>query len=215
MRGSWHVHREGGTTLVVLLHDWEVAGSVADAELVTRAVDANSRRELAALDAAAGAEVVLDLRMTCFEDSMEIDASPEEILGLLWDGDAWPALLDHVQAAHVDPMGDDAQVLTMDTLGQDGHVHSSRSVRVRTPGHRISYKQLEYPATLSGHSGSWEVEETPTRARLIARHRVGVSPEGIAFAGGLPQALDLVRQMIGANSRRTMTVVKRTAEAAS
>lgn len=201
MEGQWEVIEDGRSCTVRLHHRWELADPAHEA-FVADAVDQNSTSELAALASAADRTAVI----VSFEDSVEGPASAREALDLLWRGENWPRLLSHVVATDVAPLDERSHLLDMLTASADGPTHQTQSIRV-LDGKNIRYKQLSHPAALSGHAGTWTVEESPRGCRITSAHIVGLTQEGVDQAGGLEQVEQAVRRQIGGNSIRTMNHV--------
>ncbi|MCI0383421.1 aromatase/cyclase [Streptomyces sp. CNQ085] len=227
MGGKWLVEsNDDGGSRVVLLHDYTaVDDDPAAVELIERAVDRNSRAELAALRNAAeqsgDAEEDGGLRFT-FSDSVDIGGSAEDVFAFLDRADLWPERLPHVariglEEAPSDGGGSTVQRMDMDTRSPDGSLHNTMSVRVCFPDRSvIVYKQLRVPVAMSGHTGRWEIEPHGKGVRATSWHTVTLDPEGVRQLLGpeatLAEARAKVRQALGANSTTTLRHAKRFAE---
>ncbi|MFP8887452.1 aromatase/cyclase [Streptomyces mangrovi] len=227
MGGKWLVEpNDDGGSRVVLLHDYTaVDDDPAAVELIERAVDRNSRAELAALRNAAeqsgGAREDGGLRFT-FSDSVDIGGAAEDVFAFLDRADLWPERLPHVariglEESLSDGGGSTVQRMDMDTRSPDGSLHNTMSVRVCFPDRSvIVYKQLRVPVVMSGHTGRWEIEPHGKGVRATSWHTVTLDPEGVRQLLGpeatLAEARAKVRQALGANSTTTLQHAKRFAE---
>jgi len=202
MAGRWEILDHRSTATVRLHHTWELADGI-DAELVRAAVEANSTAELEALAGAAERVVA----MVEFSDSMKMSGDPADALRLLWDGAAWPELLEHVEEAQVHPIGPQAHLLTMVTGSVDGTRHRTESVRV-LDGSVIRYKQLSHPDLLAGHAGTWTAAPAAQGCVVTSNHVVAVTARGVRMVGGADRVEAALRAQIGANSRKTLNRVR-------
>ncbi|MFD9443891.1 aromatase/cyclase [Streptomyces sp. NPDC060006] len=212
MGGEWRVEPvEDGTTRVVLLHDYRAVDSDPEAEeLIERAVDRNSRAELAALKNAAeqGADRA-ELHFT-FHDSQTVAGAAGEVYGFLDRADLWPQRLPHVARLDLVQEEHGIQRMDMDTRSPDGSLHNTTSVRVCfEERHTIVYKQLKLPVAMSSHTGRWTVEpQGDGTVKATSWHTVTLDPEGVRTALGpqatLEEARALVRKALGTNSSTTL-----------
>ncbi|AOR32920.1 cyclase [Streptomyces fodineus] len=218
MGGEWRVlPGEGGGCRVVLLHDFRAVDDDPSAvELISRAVDDNSRAELGALKAAAE---LGDAQRFAFEDAVEIDGRAEDVFGFLARAELWAERLPHVEAvdlAESEPaVGEVVQHLDMRTLAADGSRHDTSSVRLCFPERRtLVYKQRKTPVALSGHTGRWTVEpladgaDGGPRSRAVSWHAVMLDPDGVRQVYGrdatTADAAQKVRAALSGNSRATL-----------
>ena len=222
MGGAWQVGPDGnGASLVVLDHAWTAVDDTAEtAAWIERAVDRNSRSELAAL--ARTAELPgrgLDELRFSFEDRIVTDGTAQDVYTFLLRADRWPQRLPHVAAAELREEPSGIQHLRMETRSPDGSRHTTASVRVCLPTESITYKQLLLPALLRAHTGRWTLAPEPDGQLLsvTSRHTVVLDPEAVAARLGPGTTLDtaksLVRRSMGGNSLATLGHAKAYAEA--
>jgi aromatase len=216
MGGAWIIEPAGaGESRVRLLHDYRaVDDDPATLEWIDRAVDRNSRTELAALKESVELAVAGD-RLLSFEDSVLIDGAAADVYDFLHEAARWPERLPHVASVSCTEPDDGLQVLEMDTRATDGSTHTTRSFRVCRPG-RIHYKQVTLPPLLSLHTGYWTVEQTGDGVRAASQHTVLINPERIAGIPGagssLAEAKEFAQRVLSANSRATLAHAKEHAE---
>ncbi|MEU7061145.1 aromatase/cyclase [Streptomyces sp. NPDC046197] len=222
MGGAWRVEElEDGRTRVVLLHDYRAVGDdPAAEEQIERAVDGNSRAELAALkNAAELGEAREELHFT-FSDSETVVGAAGDVYAFLDRADLWPERLPHVARLELTEDEPGIQHMDMDTRSPDGSTHNTTSVRVCFEDrHMIVYKQLRVPVAMSGHSGRWVIESLGDgTVRATSWHTVTLDPEGVRSALGpeatLAEARALVRKALGTNSSTTLRHAKQFAEEA-
>jgi len=215
MGGAWVIEeRSEKDSRVRLLHDFHPASDdPADLAWIERAVDHNSRAELAALkDHAEGAASLLS-----FDDTVEIDGSARDVYDFVNQAQLWRDRLPHVARVSLDEQTPGLQVLEMDTRTKDGSTHTTRSVRVCQPHDRIVYKQIQVPALMSLHTGQWLFTEHPAGGvTATSRHTVRINEGNIAQVLGADAGLDdarrFVRDALGTNSRATLGHAKAYAE---
>lgn len=234
MGGQWRIEpNDDGGSRVVLLHDYSAVDDDPEAvALIERAVDRNSRAELAALknaaeqdageDAAEGADAGDDRLRFTFCDSVDIGGSAEDVFAFLDRADLWPERLPHVariglEESPSDGGGSTVQRMDMDTRSPDGSLHNTMSVRVCFPDRNlIVYKQLRVPVAMSGHTGRWVIEPHGKGVRATSWHTVTLDPEGVRQLLGpratLAEARAKVRRALGANSSTTLQHAKQFAE---
>jgi len=96
-------------------------------------------------------------------------------------------------------------------------VHTTKSVRVCFPPDRIVYKQIQLPALMSLHTGSWRLQEHGGQLHVTSQHTVVIEPDAIARVlgpdAGIPDARAFLRHALGGNSRATLGHAKAYAEA--
>ncbi|MFF3487423.1 aromatase/cyclase [Streptomyces sp. NPDC002701] len=219
MRGTWAVAElPGGTTLLTLLHDFTVHGDRAqDVAWVERAVDTNSRAELASLRGLAERWTRLDDLVLSFEDSVHVDAPAELVHDFLHRAGDWPRLIPHVSRLDLTEDTPGVQVMAMDTLTADGAVHTTESVRICFPhAGRIVYKQTTTPALMEAHTGEWSVVSGENGTTAVAQHSVVLREDAVERVLGpgadLTQARRYVREALGRNSTATLELARRHAE---
>lgn len=219
MGGTWIAEPlSAGRTRLRLLHDYRaVDDDPAGLEWIDRAVDRNSRSELAALktsvERATGAP---DLTLS-FEDSVEIHGAAKDVYDFLNEAGHWKDRLPHVAEVRLTEETPGLQVLRMDTLAKDGSRHTTESVRVCFPHHRIVYKQTTPPALMALHTGCWQLSEDDRGVTTAtSQHTVVVNTDSIrAVLGedaGVPEARVFLRTALGTNSRATLGHAKTYAE---
>ncbi|HKS47311.1 MAG TPA: aromatase/cyclase [Amycolatopsis sp.] len=220
MGGTWIVApRTDTTSHVRLLHDYRaIDDAPASLEWIDKAVDRNSRAELAALkhnvELATG---VAELTLS-FTDSVEVNGSPKDLYDFINEAGAWRERLPHVGSVDLREATPGLQVLRMDTLTKDGSRHTTESIRVCFPHHRIVYKQTTLPALMDLHTGYWQfTEEDSGVTTATSQHTVVINPDKIAGVLGAGSTVDdarkFVRDALGGNSRATLEHAKAYAEA--
>ncbi|WP_165984164.1 aromatase/cyclase [Streptomyces sp. YIM 98790] len=220
MGGAWLIEPlSENESRIRLLHDFRaIDDDPRSLEWIDRAVDSNSRTELAGLKsniekATAAAEQNL---LMSFTDSVEIDGSAEDVYEFLYQADRWTERLPHVARVSMQEDTPGLQLLEMDTRTKDGSTHTTKSVRVCFPHHRIVYKQTTLPALMALHTGSWELRPQGGGIHATAEHTVVVNTENIARVLGpdadVVRARTFVRDALGANSRATLGHAKAYAE---
>ncbi len=190
---------------------------------IEQAVDRNSRSELAALKANVentdgGAEAL----MFSFEDAVTVDGAARDVYDFLNEAGRWRQRLPHVARVVLTEDTPGLQTLEMDTRTKDGATHTTKSVRVCFPHHKIVYKQITLPALMSLHTGCWLVGESAPRSaeagrlRVSSQHTVVLNQANIRRVlgpdAGVAEARAYVRAALGANSRATLGHAKEYAE---
>ncbi|HEX6970546.1 MAG TPA: aromatase/cyclase [Micromonosporaceae bacterium] len=217
MGGSWIIEPAGEQTCrILLLHDYRaVDDDPQKLDWIARAVDRNSRAELAALKAAAETNGTDDLRLT-FDDTVHIDGSAKDVYDFLNEAQLWAERLPHVARVSLREDTEGLQLLEMDTMTRDGSTHTTRSVRVCLPYRKIVYKQIVLPALLTLHTGHWLIEEIGSGVAVTSRHTVVVNPANIARVlgpeAGVANAKAFVRNALSTNSLATLRHAKEYAE---
>lgn len=222
MGGTWIVEPAGGGACRVrLLHDYRAIGDDASKlEWIDQAVDRNSRAELGSLKknvelATHQAELTMS-----FEDTVEIHGHAKDVYDFLNEADRWKERLPHVAEVRLTEDEPGLQILRMDTLTKDGSSHTTESVRVCFPHHRIVYKQTTLPALMTLHTGCWTLEEDERGVTTAtSRHTVVINTGNITAVlgadAGVPEARAFLRNALGGNSRATLGHAKEYAEARS
>ncbi|WP_166354893.1 aromatase/cyclase [Phytoactinopolyspora limicola] len=219
MGGTWLVEpispRE---SRVRLLHDYRaVDDDPASLDWIERAVDTNSRAELAALrDSAEQAIGDAPGRTLAFEDTMRIDGTAKDVYDFVNEAQFWTERLPHVSWVSLTEPVPGLQTLAMDTRTKDGSTHRTESVRVCFPNHLIVYKQTTLPALLTLHTGSWRFVDTESGVIATSRHTVAIDPTKVTDVLGpdadVAQAREFVRTALSANSRATLGHAREYAE---
>ncbi|MGW7416282.1 aromatase/cyclase [Streptomyces sp. NPDC054863] len=224
MGGTWIVEDLGDARAkVTLLHDFTVLGDTAayaeNLAWVERAVDTNSRAELANLAQLVAGWQQLDELTLSFEDSVHVDGPADLVYDFLYRAQDWPERVPHVDRLDLTEDEPGVQVMAMDTRTADGSVHTTESVRVCFPDElRIVYKQTATPALMAAHTGCWTI--TPAESggvTVTSQHSVVLREEPIEKVLGagadIPRARAYVREALGRNSTATLKLAKSFAEA--
>ncbi|QKV93073.1 SRPBCC family protein [Streptomyces sp. NA02950] len=218
MGGAWVIEPLAANACRVrLLHDYRSLGNSPEGlAWIDKAVDHNSRSELAALrDSAERASHSRELFLT-FDDTVYIDGSAEDVYDFLNEADRWRDRLPHVDRVELREDHPGLQVLTMDTLTKDGSRHTTESVRVCFPHARIVYKQTRVPPLMTVHTGQWALVEEPGGLAVISRHTVVLNPDTIRQLLGetavVADARKFIRNALSANSLATLEHAKEYAE---
>lgn len=218
MGGAWVIEAiSDGESLVRLLHGYRAVDDDPEKlEWIDRAVDRNSRAELAALKAnaeLAGGDSAL---LLTFDDTVQVDGSAKDVYDFLNDADLWAERLPHVARVSMQEDTPGLQVLEMDTRTKGGGVHTTRSVRVAFPHRMIAYKQIEVPALMTLHTGQWTVRENGLGVSVTSQHTVAINEANIAKVlgqdAGVDDARTFVREALSTNSLTTMRHAKEYAE---
>ncbi|GAA2637657.1 aromatase/cyclase [Actinomadura fulvescens] len=222
MSGMWVVEPlPGDRCHVRLFHGYHAAtGDPAELDWIDRAVHGNSRAELSALAAyaeAAHAGPGPDGGpLLTFDETVDVDGRARDVYEFLNEAHLWQERLPHVARVVLDEPSPGLQVLDMDTRTKDGAEHTTRSVRVCLPDTRIVYKQIQAPAPMSLHTGSWLIDERPGGVSVTSRHTVRIDEANLGSSlgddAGLADARRFVREALGANSRVTLRHAKSYAE---
>ncbi|REF00946.1 aromatase/cyclase [Thermomonospora umbrina] len=219
MGGTWIVEPAGDDACRVrLLHDYRAVDDDPEGlAWIDEAVDRNSRSELAALKA--NVELAIgpgESRLVAFEDSVEINGSAKDVYDFLNEADRWQERLPHVPKVTLTEETPGLQILEMDTRTKDGSTHTTKSIRVCFPHHKIVYKQIGLPALMSLHTGYWLLTETATGLTATSQHTVVINTDNITKILGedadLARARDFVRNALSTNSLATLGHAKAYAE---
>lgn len=219
MGGTWIVEAlSEGSARVRLLHDYHAASDdPADLEWIDKAVDRNSNAELRALkETAELAEGALE-PLVSFDDTVEIDGSAKDAYDFVNEAQLWRERLPHVARVSLEEETPGLQVLEMDTRTKDGATHTTKSVRVCLPHHKIVYKQTVVPALMTLHTGQWSFEDRPGGGTTVtSRHTVRINEANIAKVlgpdAGLEDARKFVQTALSGNSLATLRLAKAYAE---
>ncbi|WP_329016530.1 SRPBCC family protein [Micromonospora rifamycinica] len=211
VRGSWTVHPSSDTTAQVRWEQTVVGEGSHDAAGAEREM-----RELldAVRSAAEHDEERRDL-VVDFEDPLFVAGPVEAAYEYLYEADKWPERIPHVSRLVLEEKVPNIQFFDMDTHTPDGSPHTTRSVRICLPNHRILYKQIHLPKLLDGHTGHWSF--TPTREGFIlgARHTAVIKPSALSILGPDTTVLDArryLRRVLSANSMSNLRLAKAYAE---
>ncbi|MEU6918096.1 aromatase/cyclase [Streptomyces olindensis] len=220
MSGTWVVEPRGETeTRLRLLHQYRaVDDDPKGLEWIDEAVDRNSREELPGVkagleEATRTAELTLS-----FVDSVTVNGSAKDLYDFVNDAHLWSERLPHVNQVKLTEDTPGLQVLRMETLTKDGSAHTTESVRVCFPHHKIVYKQTTLPALMKLHTGYWTFEEGADGVTTAgSQHTVVINAENIAAVlgpeAGVAEAREFIRGALGNNSLATLGHAKDYAEA--
>ncbi|HEY0804041.1 MAG TPA: aromatase/cyclase [Pseudonocardiaceae bacterium] len=206
MNGTWIIEPAGdGATRLRLRHQYRaIDDRPADLAWIDEAVDTNSHAELASLKASmeqAAQELTLS-----FADTVRIDGRAEDVYDFVNEAQLWSERLPHVSRVKLTEDTPGLQVLRMDTVAGDGSTHTTESVRVCFPHHKIAYKQTTLPALMTLHTGYWSFEPDPAAPGVVlatAQHTVVINDK---------TAREFVRAALSANSTATLRHAKDYAE---
>lgn len=214
MGGAWLVRPlSDDESHVRLFHDYRAVDDDEDAlALIDKAVDRNSRSELAALKERAEALTGASETLLSFSDSVWIRGSAAEVYEFINGADKWAERLPHVARVVLTEDTPGLQTLEMDTRAADGSTHTTSSVRVCRPYERIVYKQLRVPRLMTLHTGRWTFEEKDGESLVTSQHTVmvdtGAVEDVLGEGAGLDEARRLIRSSLGGNSLATMNLAK-------
>ncbi|MFJ4774537.1 aromatase/cyclase [Streptomyces uncialis] len=220
MRGTWIVEPQGDdTSRLRLLHEYRAIDDDPEGlAWIDQAVDRNSRVELPSVKA--GLEEVTraaELALS-FVDTVTVDGSAKDLYDFVNEADRWSERLPHVSEVKLTEDTPGLQVLRMETLTADGSAHTTESVRVCFPHHKIVYKQTTLPALMNLHTGYWLFEEGADGVtRASSQHTVVLNAENITKVLGadatVADAREFIRNALGGNSRATLGHAKDYAQA--
>ncbi|MBL1106857.1 aromatase/cyclase [Streptomyces sp. 5-8] len=216
--GEWRV-REGadGTSELTVRHTFVLADGVpaAAAAEVSAGVGQHAEAQLGELAYAAEHREELAELTISFEDPLFIGGTAEDSYALLYRAREWPDRFPHVTRIDMTEDERGIQFFDMDTLTPDGRAHTTRSVRVCMPHHKIVYKQISLAPLLTAHTGHWLFTETPEGVVASARHTATINPDALdlLFPGATVQdARAYLRKALSANSVSNLRFAKEYAE---
>lgn len=219
MGGKWAIEPLAEAKCHVRLsHDYFAAtGEPADLDWIATAVDRNSTQELRALKSAGEED---DSRtLLTFADTVDVDGAAADVYDFINEANLWEKRLPHVLRVRLREDEPGLQILEMDTRAGDGSVHTTKSVRLCEPRHRILYKQVVLPGLLTLHTGRWLIEEHgPSRVSVTSEHTIKIAESRITGILGdgadLAAARAFVRRALSGNSLATLKHAKSYAESA-
>ncbi|WP_405922500.1 aromatase/cyclase [Streptomyces sp. NBC_00035] len=219
MGGTWIIEPLTDTACRVrLLHDYRAIDDDAESlAWIEKAVDGNSRSELAALKSNVElAHAARDVTFS-FEDSVTIAGSAKDAYDFVNEAGLWPERLPHVATVRFEEPAPGLQVLEMDTRAKDGSTHTTKSYRVAFPHHKIAYKQITLPALMTLHTGYWTfTENADGTSTASSQHTVVLNTANIARILGedatVADAREYVHGALSTNSRATLGHAKDHAE---
>ncbi|MBC6456927.1 aromatase/cyclase [Actinomadura sp. HBU206391] len=220
MGGTWLIEPiSDGECRVRLLHDFRaVDDDPGDLAWIEKAVDRNSRSELAALKANVEATTTgsADDLMLSFEDTVRIDGAAKDVYDFINEAQLWKERLPHVARVSLDEHTPGLQILEMETRTKDGSTHTTKSVRVCFPHSEIVYKQITLPALMTLHTGHWRLDSDGDGVTATSQHTVVINTANIAKIlgadAGVAQAREFIRNALGSNSLATLGHAKEYAE---
>ena len=207
---------EDGSTLVHMRHEFVLHRE--DEAFAAERLDAMRRGTGVYLDTlryAAENRDELARTIISFEDPLFVAGSIEDCYTYLYEADKWPERIPHVKALTLEETVPNIQFFDMDTVSGDGAAHTTRSVRICLPHHKIVYKQIKTPPMLAAHTGHWEFEQTPEGVLSSARHTATIRPERTHLLGEgttVQDARNYLRRVLGANSLGNLRLAKEYAE---
>ncbi|MFF7331958.1 SRPBCC family protein [Streptomyces sp. NPDC008150] len=209
MGGTWIVEPvTDDASRVRLLHDYSaIDDDPGSLEWIDRAVDRNSRAELAALKENLERAHQEEELTFSFTDSVTVAGAAKDLYDFVNDAALWPERLPHVASVQLTEDTPGLQTLEMDTRAKDGSTHTTKSYRVTFPHHRIAYKQVTLPALLTLHTGLWTFEETPEGTVASSQHTVTLDPGKLGVLGPdatLADARAYVHGALSTNSLATL-----------
>nr|WP_042193137.1 aromatase/cyclase [Kibdelosporangium sp. MJ126-NF4]CEL20584.1 Aromatase [Kibdelosporangium sp. MJ126-NF4]CTQ89495.1 Aromatase [Kibdelosporangium sp. MJ126-NF4] len=210
MGGAWIVEPTSDeSSRVRLLHDYRaVDDDKAKLAWIDEAVDRNSHSELAAMKANAERAVGSAESLLTFDDTVRINAPAKAVYDFLNEAQLWEKRLPHVAKVSMVEKTPGLQWLEMDTMTKDGSVHTTKSVRVCLPPHKIVYKQVVLPALMNLHTGHWSLTPDGDGVSVTSRHTVVINESNIAGILGanatIQDALRFVRTALSTNSLATL-----------
>lgn len=214
MSGTWTVRPQSADSCVVVLgHEFAAVDDDPKAlEWIERAVDTNSGKELASLEAAGARAVSADKLVFEFADSVEVAGPLHEAYEFINQADAWWERLPHVADVTLTVVAPDVQLLEMDTVANNGSTHRTASYRVCFADKAIVYKQTTFPPFLGGHIGCWSFAENGGTAVVTSSHTVVLNPAELhrlpEAARTVDAARDFVTRALSANSQATLGLMR-------
>jgi aromatase len=218
MSGQWIIEeRVAGRSRVRLLHSYRSVDDDPDGlAWIDRAVDRNSRSELAALKTNVERYLASRELTFSFEDTVRIEGSAKDAYDFVNEAGLWSERLPHVATVRLSEDVPGLQTLEMDTRAKDGSTHTTKSYRVCLPHERIAYKQTTLPALLDLHTGCWTFRETEDGTFASSQHTVALNPgrvqEILGPDAGVEDARTYVHTALSTNSKATLGHAKAYAE---
>ncbi|MEU4209187.1 aromatase/cyclase [Streptomyces sp. NPDC026206] len=220
MRATWtFVAQADGTTAVDLTHEFTVRddepGPAAAVDRLTDELNERTPAQLAALKETAEEWEDLEPRVISFEDPLFIGGRLEDVYAFLYAADKWPERVPHVAKLEMSEETPGIQFFDMHTHTPDGRDHTTRSVRVCLPAHKIVYKQINLPALLDAHTGHWVFTETPEGVIAHARHTATIKTSALSLLGEgttVADARKYLRRVLSTNSLQTLRYAQQFAE---
>jgi aromatase len=220
MGGTWIVEPDSdGASRVRLQHDYRAVDDDPDhLAWIDGAVERNSRAELGALKA--GAELAANSAglLMSFSDSVDVRGSAKDVYDFINEAQLWTERLPHVGRVVLREDTPGLQLLAMETKTSDGSVHTTESVRVTFPHHKIVYKQIKVPPLMTLHTGEWLISENDDGVTVSSSHTVAINETNIVSildAGAtVADARSFIHDALSNNSMTTLRHAKQYAEGA-
>ena len=221
MSGTWIVEATGSQrTRLRLRHEYRAVDDHPEGlAWIDEAVDTNSRAELPSLKATVEQATQTKELTLSFADTVRVNGSAKDVYDFINDAQLWSERLPHVAKVWLTESTPGLQVLRMDTLTNGGLTHTTESVRVCFPHHKIAYKQTMLPALMTLHTGCWRFDEDPADTAAIlatSQHTVVINEANITrFLGddaGVAQAREFLRAALSTNSTATLGYARDYAE---
>jgi C7-C12 aromatase (ARO/CYC) len=206
----------GTRTVVRLRHEFSLLRqdeAVAARHLAV--MSESGARYLESLRRAAERRAELELLTISFEDPLFVSGAIEDVYAYLYEADKWPERIPHVKRLVLEEPQPGVQFFDMDTVTPEGAPHTTRSVRICLPQHKIVYKQVQPPKALEAHTGHWQFQQTPEGVLAGARHTVTIKPDMLQLFGEgatVQDARRYLRRVLGANSLGNLRLAKADAE---
>ncbi|MBW4718305.1 aromatase/cyclase [Saccharothrix obliqua] len=220
MSGTWVIEPlDDDKTHLRLLHTYRAIDDDPEGlKWIDEAVDRNSKAELPSLKANVELATQTAELTLSFEDSVQVNGSAKDVYDFINEAGRWKERLPHVASVTLTEDTPGLQVLRMETLTKDGSSHTTESVRVCFPHHKIAYKQTTLPALMDLHTGYWTFEEDEKGVTTAtSQHTVILNADNIAKVlgpdAGVAEARQFIRDALGNNSRATLGHAKNYAEA--
>jgi aromatase len=218
MGGTWLIEPlDASSARIRLLHEYRAVDDDPESlAWIDKAVDANSRTELAALKQNVELAHGTPERTFSFEDSVCVEGALKDVYDFINQADRWSERLPHVAEVQLTESQPGLQTLTMNTRAKDGSTHSTKSFRVCLPERKIAYKQVTLPALMSLHTGYWTFAERDGAVVASSQHTVVLNEDNIPRILGdqatVADAREYVTGALSTNSRATLDRAKQFAE---
>ncbi|MDQ3403038.1 MAG: aromatase/cyclase [Actinomycetota bacterium] len=216
--GAWLIEPiSDGECRVRLLHDYRAVDDDPEKlAWIDKAVDRNSTAELASMKVNAELATGASELLLTFDDTVRIAGSAKDVYDFINEAHLWEQRLPHVAKVTLREDTPGLQLLEMDTRTKDGSTHTTKSVRVCFPHHKIVYKQIVVPALMTLHTGHWLFEADADGVSVTSRHTVAINEANIAKVlgadAGVEEARTFVRNALSTNSLATLGHAKEYAE---
>lgn len=216
--GTWSVEKQSdGSALLTVTHSFVPAAELSSAaiEEMAAGIGNHSETQLGELKYAAEHREELAELTISFEDPLYIGGTAEDSYALLYRAREWPDRFPHVTRIDMTEDEHGIQFFDMDTLSPDGRAHTTRSVRICMPHHKIVYKQISLAPLLTAHTGHWLFTETPEGIIASARHTAVINRAALDLlkpGATVQDARRFLRKSLSANSVANLRYAKEYAE---